>query len=458
MLLILIYGLTVWCTPRLRLRLDQAGDNAYYLGLLFTLTSMAFALYGVNQGVGDDTSSGSAPTEGIIADFGLALASTIAGIFVRIALQQMRIDPSEVEHASRQDLTTAAGALRAELADLGSRTRSFHEALMQSSQDLSRALAAEIAQTTKDISTLAKSASAELVDGLKSAGMQVPQGIHHVVEGIAETTAELKNLVKGLRTVSAPVTTISGKLHAAGEAMGATSEALKESSDRIGASLGQVVDIQSTLVRLGSQLDTMVQAVPARDEAFAKRVAEALGLLADAQSRTIEAAKEHASLVSQISIQSRDSIVAVDSARAGSVAVLLEIESASRKLVSAIASAERALEGSSANLSGVVVKSADVQSQLAAVVQSMQGAASVAASSSAETQQRVARGLQAIEAAHAGLVATTERQSVVLGASVDETRKIQQSAQVAQDAARQVLNGLTETVRAISAKFDGSAS
>ena len=28
---------------RFRLRLDQAGDNAYYLGLLFTLTSMAFA-------------------------------------------------------------------------------------------------------------------------------------------------------------------------------------------------------------------------------------------------------------------------------------------------------------------------------------------------------------------------------------------------------------------------------
>ena len=31
--------------PALRVRLDQAGDNAYYLGLLFTLTSMAVALY-----------------------------------------------------------------------------------------------------------------------------------------------------------------------------------------------------------------------------------------------------------------------------------------------------------------------------------------------------------------------------------------------------------------------------
>src|SRR5688572_24416986 len=40
-----IYTLVVTNIPRVRVRLDQAGDNAYYLGLLFTLSSMAFALY-----------------------------------------------------------------------------------------------------------------------------------------------------------------------------------------------------------------------------------------------------------------------------------------------------------------------------------------------------------------------------------------------------------------------------
>ena len=40
-----LYVVGVWIVPRLRVRLDQAGDNAYYLGLLFTLGSMAFALY-----------------------------------------------------------------------------------------------------------------------------------------------------------------------------------------------------------------------------------------------------------------------------------------------------------------------------------------------------------------------------------------------------------------------------
>ena len=38
------YALAVVLLPLLHIRLDQAGDNAYYLGLLFTLASMAFAL------------------------------------------------------------------------------------------------------------------------------------------------------------------------------------------------------------------------------------------------------------------------------------------------------------------------------------------------------------------------------------------------------------------------------
>src|ERR1700719_2280109 len=43
--LMVLYVATIVWVPRLRVRMDQAGDNSYYLGLLFTLSSMAFALY-----------------------------------------------------------------------------------------------------------------------------------------------------------------------------------------------------------------------------------------------------------------------------------------------------------------------------------------------------------------------------------------------------------------------------
>src|SRR5262245_5827177 len=79
------YAIGVSRVPRLRVRLDQAGDNAYYLGLLFTLTSMAFALYEFRgASLSDAGVSGRAGAEQIISNFGIALASTICGIFLRV--------------------------------------------------------------------------------------------------------------------------------------------------------------------------------------------------------------------------------------------------------------------------------------------------------------------------------------------------------------------------------------
>lgn len=101
--------------PRLKVRLDQAGDNAYYLGLLFTLMSMAFALYEYGAAASGQTSAGTGADK-IIENFGVALFSTITGIFLRVILSQMRIDPSEVESMTRIELSAAANRVRAALA------------------------------------------------------------------------------------------------------------------------------------------------------------------------------------------------------------------------------------------------------------------------------------------------------------------------------------------------------
>ena len=43
--IIVAYWLIVATVPMLRIREDQLGDNCYYLGFLFTLASLAYALY-----------------------------------------------------------------------------------------------------------------------------------------------------------------------------------------------------------------------------------------------------------------------------------------------------------------------------------------------------------------------------------------------------------------------------
>lgn len=89
-----------------RLRDDQAGDNLYYMGFLFTLTSLAVSLY-------QFSAAGSA--EQIVQNFGIAIASTIAGITLRILFNQMRRDPVEVEATARLELAEASRRVKREL-------------------------------------------------------------------------------------------------------------------------------------------------------------------------------------------------------------------------------------------------------------------------------------------------------------------------------------------------------
>jgi hypothetical protein len=76
------------------------------MGFLFTLTSLAVSLY-------QFSAEGSA--EQIVKNFGIAIASTIAGITLRILFNQMRRDPVEVEATARLELAEASRRVKREL-------------------------------------------------------------------------------------------------------------------------------------------------------------------------------------------------------------------------------------------------------------------------------------------------------------------------------------------------------
>jgi hypothetical protein len=101
-----LYALLILLARGLRLRDDQSGDNLYYMGFLFTLTSLGVSLYQF---------SAQHAAEEIVQNFGIAIGSTIAGIGLRVIFNQMRRDPVEVEHASRLELAEAARRVRREL-------------------------------------------------------------------------------------------------------------------------------------------------------------------------------------------------------------------------------------------------------------------------------------------------------------------------------------------------------
>lgn len=104
--LMVIYALLAKFLRGFSIRDDQTGDNCYYLGFLYTLTSLGMSLYQFS-----DTGTG----EEIVRNFGIAVGSTIAGVALRVLFHQMRHDPEDIEAASRMALSESSRRVKREL-------------------------------------------------------------------------------------------------------------------------------------------------------------------------------------------------------------------------------------------------------------------------------------------------------------------------------------------------------
>ena len=128
----------------LRVSDEQAADNFYYMGFLFTLTSLGMALYQFGQGEG---------VEQIIRNFGIALATTITGIALRILWLQTRLDPVEIEHQTRLELADASRSLTAEMSNSAREFTQFRADSLQMVEEgfeRVRVLAEEASERTRE--------------------------------------------------------------------------------------------------------------------------------------------------------------------------------------------------------------------------------------------------------------------------------------------------------------------
>jgi hypothetical protein len=103
--LLLSYAALAGLLPYFRLQSDRLGDNCYYLGLLYTLASLAAALMQIESAA---QAQRGALIETLLASFGVALSSTILGIALRVFFLQMRQEFDDLEEQLRQDLNKRA--------------------------------------------------------------------------------------------------------------------------------------------------------------------------------------------------------------------------------------------------------------------------------------------------------------------------------------------------------------
>ena len=198
------YAGVVAKVPRLRVRLDQAGDNAYYLGLLFTLGSMAVALYDFGQSI--KVGADEAGTASILSNFGVALASTIAGIFLRVILHQIRVDPADVESMTRIELAEAAKRVKGTLDTVSVDMSRFHDEVRQRTDDVVADVLQKARSMLGDFSTAVGLASAEVMENTGKAQTTIAEQTTGVIGRMEETANHAAAAIESLRHVEGAAT------------------------------------------------------------------------------------------------------------------------------------------------------------------------------------------------------------------------------------------------------------
>lgn len=270
--LILVYAVIVNLRGTGRLRSDQAGDNCYYLGLIYTLTSLSYAIFTFNP---DKTATT------IVQGFGIALASTIAGLVLRVFFNQSRVDLFEVEDTARLELAEAASRLKGELSQISLSFTHFAVGLQQSVAEVRDEAIESVKQTSAkavsavqelagEVSNTLKEQSAELVVH----GERVSKNTAAVAEALDRHKQALDGLSNGYNDISEGI----GDMADAAQAMGkhstellAVTQASKEAQTDV---LAITSRLETAAAEVLASVNSSLQLIQRWEGEFASRLGE----------------------------------------------------------------------------------------------------------------------------------------------------------------------------------------
>jgi hypothetical protein len=169
---------------------EKIGDNAYYMGFLYTLTSLSFAL--------KMFSSGQNTTEHIISSFGVALWSTIAGISLRVFFSQLSHDPNDIEKSARIRIAETASTLAAELHQASGAFNSYRMSLQQSMEEAFIGLSTRMENQATESFARIKEASDGVADSINKKYDQLDSTIDSLVKSSKQTVNSFDKMSKNV--------------------------------------------------------------------------------------------------------------------------------------------------------------------------------------------------------------------------------------------------------------------
>jgi Mg2+ and Co2+ transporter CorA len=329
------YALLIYSARALRLRDDQSGDNLYYMGFLFTLTSLGVSLYQFTA---------SRAAEEIVQNFGIAIGSTITGIGLRVIFNQMRRDPVEVERVMRLELADAARRVRRELDS-----------------------------TVVEFGHYRRSAQQAAADSFQHVTEKFDEVVDRFLDSLKEITAKLTEPIEAASRHSEDVIAAAAKN--IGASLGASAQRLEGETEKLSTQVGviataleQVVSKLHAMqtpdrvieVRLEPVTDALTQAV----ERFADQSDAQAAKINDALQQATAASRESLALIAsareELGTTTRDNRVALEGAStaiAGVAQMLDEFKLSARDYVELLRALLERTDGTMRTFTDVLVKS-----------------------------------------------------------------------------------------------------
>jgi hypothetical protein len=264
--IMIAYALLISLARGLRLRDDQTGDNLYYMGFLFTLTSLGVSLYQF---------SATHAAEEIVQNFGIAIGSTIAGIGLRVIFNQMRRDPVEVEQRMRLELAEAARRVRRELDSSVVEFGYFRRNAQQSAADSFNLMTERFDDIVAKLLASLEEVTAKLSVPVAAAARQLEDATGEATRSMgASLTANVGRLSAETETLSSRVVAISGALEEVAGKLNAM-----QTPDRV---------FELRLEPAMQALALAADRIAAHSDAQAKSVTDALAIANTAAERSID--------------------------------------------------------------------------------------------------------------------------------------------------------------------------
>lgn len=245
--LIFIYCALAWRIALFYIREDVIGDNAYYLGFLYTLSSLAFALFRFQVDQGSDPAS-------IIGSFGVALWSTICGIVLRVFFSQLRQDPNDIEKEARVKIAETASLLSSDLYQASVTFNNYTRGLQQSVDEVfckAKAVSENTVQALEEVNN--KIGQVESPDSL------INRKIDGIFGDLENATKRLNNLADGQSKSVESLITSSGTLAENINELNSQVSNMKSISTTIGAGANSIQEIGLLISTLQEDLSRLSQ-------------------------------------------------------------------------------------------------------------------------------------------------------------------------------------------------------